>query len=515
MEDRVRRPDIGSLAPQSPGSLAWGSSRSRTESPATSARRRHQGTDEMRIQVHDDGVVEFSVMLGANVDANQLAELVAAVRSSTRTVDGPASSPDLASLRRDNNRASPAQPPPPQPAQNPAPPTVQHPSFERHQVSRRIATRSATFTNIPPPRARTPPPRARSASQSPRLPDRALRYPRNPIPLLRSLPDPIPAVAPATIDHCPPSRRSVSTPDLRCGLAHPAADAVDAGGDALMADVRAMSFDLIDTNERNDSSAEAAVRGLPAPVATGRTHSPPGKMQQFIEDELSATWQGVEYELTEKYRTSDAAADPLNPKTAVGSSTGNTHRTFHSTSGETPLPSPPPRAPWRLLARMRRRRRAAISHPPADAARADAKALRTFGSSGAFGVRTRETEAANETLSLAFSTLLSREQAIAEVARFAKLRGNQVWRRAGEFKLRCLRKLSRSSEMHMSIVVEGRDSYNTVVVVRRSRSDRNRTEAWRYIHFYRDVMGRLSATGHHVVQLTPTPTSSLSFRPRS
>lgn len=508
MDDRLRRPDpaMDIMQPSSHPRTWRGAtrSRSRTTSPA-SAQRRFQHSDEMRIQVHDDGVVEFSVMLGSNIDASQLAQLVTAVRSSTsnpRPSNGPASSPDLSSLMRAIQPTNAADKPI---------------SFERPQAPRRFTTGSASFSHAvprahPQPRPHTPP-LARSASfspnfpTSPRLPDRAkpcASRSETTFHLDRGSYEPN--------EYSTHSRRSVSTPDLRqTGAIRNSSDpiiAVDASGDALMADVRVLSFDLPDINNvdmSSDNLRSNAIRGLPAPAMRTRTTNPPGKMQQVIDDELSSTWQGVEYELTEKYRLSDAAADA--PKiSAIPGATGATH-SCDSISPDAPLPSPPPRAPWRLLARMRRRRRAITNLGTAP----DAKMHRAFGSTGTF---TRAREDANQSFSLSFTTIMSREQAVGELSRFAKLRGNQVWRRPGEHKLRCVRKLSRSCEMHMTIVVESKMN-ETVVSIRRSKSDRSRTELWRYTHFYGDVMDRLSATGHHVVPLTSVPANGLSFRPRS
>lgn len=100
----------------------------------------------------------------------------------------------------------------------------------------------------------------------------------------------------------------------------------------------------------------------------------------------------------------------------------------------------------------------------------------------------------NGALWLEFSSPLTVERMLSEVGKIAKSLGYQVWRRPGENKLRCIRRLSHRHEMHMVIVVGSiglPDGPVTVVRLRRARGDRNRTEAWRYAHFYRDLIERL------------------------
>lgn len=104
----------------------------------------------------------------------------------------------------------------------------------------------------------------------------------------------------------------------------------------------------------------------------------------------------------------------------------------------------------------------------------------------------------NGSLWLEFSSPLGVERMLAEVGKISKCMGYQVWRRPGENKLRCIRRLSHRQEMHMVILVgslrlpEGNLS---VVRMRRARGDRNRTETWRYAHFYRELMERLERCG--------------------
>lgn len=99
---------------------------------------------------------------------------------------------------------------------------------------------------------------------------------------------------------------------------------------------------------------------------------------------------------------------------------------------------------------------------------------------------------------LEFSSPLGVERMLGEVGKVAKALGYQVWRRPGESKLRCIRRLNHRQEMHMVIFVgsvslpEGPVS---VVRLKRARGDKNRTEAWRYSHFYRELVERLQRFG--------------------
>lgn len=100
-----------------------------------------------------------------------------------------------------------------------------------------------------------------------------------------------------------------------------------------------------------------------------------------------------------------------------------------------------------------------------------------------------------------FSSPLGVEEMLTEIGRISKSLGYQVWRRQGENKLRCIRRLSHRHEMHMIIVV-GTISLPegplTTVKLRRARSDRNRTDPWRYVHFNRELIERLQRKGIEV-----------------
>lgn len=107
----------------------------------------------------------------------------------------------------------------------------------------------------------------------------------------------------------------------------------------------------------------------------------------------------------------------------------------------------------------------------------------------------------NGALWLEFTSPLGMERMLAEVGKIAKSLGYQVWRRPGENKLRCIRRLTHRHEMHMVIVVGTiglPDGPMTVVRLRRARGDRNKTEAWRYAHFYRELIERLQRHGFEI-----------------
>lgn len=104
----------------------------------------------------------------------------------------------------------------------------------------------------------------------------------------------------------------------------------------------------------------------------------------------------------------------------------------------------------------------------------------------------------NGALWLEFTSPLAVERMLAEVGKVAKGMGFQVWRRPGENKLRCIRRLTHRHEMHMVIFVGSiriPEGVMSVVRMRRARGDRNRTETWRYAQFYRELIERLQRSG--------------------
>lgn len=97
-----------------------------------------------------------------------------------------------------------------------------------------------------------------------------------------------------------------------------------------------------------------------------------------------------------------------------------------------------------------------------------------------------------------FSSPSSEERMISEVGKIAKAVGYQVWKRPGENKLRCIRRLNHRHEMHMVIFVGSvrlPEGLVSVVRLKRAKGDRNKTEAWRFSHFYRELIERLQRHG--------------------
>ncbi len=473
--------------------------------------RKARNTDEMRIQVHGDGVVEFSVMLGSNVDANHLASLVNAVRSSTgreqqstksSTQPPKATTPSMAkidaALQQSNSNLSPEH------ATSPDLKPFTRPPFRRAHASvpRNLGGQF-------PPRAKTPPYRS---SHTPRLPDRCGKIERP------SSPPPLSALP---LD--PPPNRSISQPDLgnrqleqspaydeNLSMRHvsmpdqtdtPMLDAED----LQIPEPRSVSYGVAGHGKGNH-------RNLSSPKNRNN-----GNMNSVLDETHGKQWFNVDYDLRAAYRRSDAPP----PSKMADKLSGQ--GSFSSLQENIPAPTNGTRPRWRLLARMRNIRgrkaekKVMLDRKDKLAAQPEREPRIHVGSSGALGGFLDGSKGAVEGDEwLEFSTLMSRELAMSEVMRFAKLRGNQVWRRPGEHKLRCIRKLSRNNEMHMVIVIEAHPTTGgTLVRVRRARGDRGRTEWWRYLHFYRDIMARLSASGHSVIPLQRNAAHGLPFRPIS
>eukprot|EP00178_Gracilaria_changii_P004031 TRINITY_DN1617_c0_g1_i1.p1 TRINITY_DN1617_c0_g1~~TRINITY_DN1617_c0_g1_i1.p1 ORF type:complete len:433 (+),score=89.69 TRINITY_DN1617_c0_g1_i1:1586-2884(+) len=97
-----------------------------------------------------------------------------------------------------------------------------------------------------------------------------------------------------------------------------------------------------------------------------------------------------------------------------------------------------------------------------------------------------------------FSSSMGVERILAEVANILKSLQYEVWRRAGENKLRCIRSISESHQMHVVVVVGcvavPRTSVS-VVRLRRAKGDRNRTEMWRFQVLFREIVHRLRTSG--------------------
>ncbi|CDF37115.1 unnamed protein product [Chondrus crispus] len=104
----------------------------------------------------------------------------------------------------------------------------------------------------------------------------------------------------------------------------------------------------------------------------------------------------------------------------------------------------------------------------------------------------------NDDVWLEFSCSLPVERLLNEVGKITKSLGYQVWRRPSENKLRCIRQLNHRHEMHMVIFVGSirlPEGIVSMVRLKRARGDRNRTPAWRYSNFYRELMERLQRNG--------------------
>ncbi|CAN8069677.1 unnamed protein product [Agarophyton chilense] len=165
---------------------------------------------------------------------------------------------------------------------------------------------------------------------------------------------------------------------------------------------------------------------------------------------------------------------------------------------DVPRDVPPRSSPWRLLpswAALRGKR------PPLERAVHDA----TLASAAPSRKRARQRARTlflrpydTRTHWMEFSCALSVERVLAEVASVVKTLHYDVWRRAGENKLRCVRRISDAHHMHVVVVVGcvalPRASLS-VVRLRRAKGDRNRTEHWRFQVLFRELVDRLRASG--------------------
>lgn len=431
--------------------------------------------DEMRIHVHGDGAVEFSVKLGSEVDAEQLAQLVAAVRQSAGQRRPPQRNVPRARSHAGDGRDEPngrTSPPLREPVSSGALRLAYSPRQRVHSLA------DAECDNSPPRdvSASSGILRLNNPRLSPgRLPDRALP----------GAPDPH--------DSTQWDTRSVSTPDLR-------ADRMGAGyhpGEKTLHDA---------------PSCPPADAGGKYGFPESEMATPGNDLLDDDEQQLLNNWQGVEYELTEKYR----GLDPSPPPSEEGHAQLSAHRTFHY---EMPCGTPTPvstRRPWRIFSNLgaRLRRTTTPSYNGASDRNLAGKDSTCSGSLNPKGVsklsakrtgkkmhvqqRARDDKPRTKQQGpwLEFETLLSSERTLAELARFAKTLGFQVWRRPGENKLRCIRVLNARHEMHLVVVVEpSKEAAVTTVKLRRGKGDRGRTEWWRFSHFHRDVVARFAEAG--------------------
>lgn len=272
------------------------------------------------------------------------------------------------------------------------------------------------------------------------------------------------------------------------------------------------------------------------------------RMTQAEEDaELDRAWCDVEYVLTESYRRNSLDDTPRPEKNTSGrltrrpplhhksnhaanqdsskttaptlptSTTGRVHdnRAASPASSGIPAVAPTKTSPWRVLSTLGSTfaRRKTSAHEDEDLHGGTMLATRTettpaqemtasgrrrldFANSGksVFSRVLNRNSPAGVGAWLEFTSLLPVERTLAELGRFAKMRGFQVWRRPGEDKLRCIRKFSHSQEMHMVMFAEEKlgpaADTTTLVRLRRARGDRNRTEWWRFSHFQRELIDR-------------------------
>lgn len=403
-------------------------------STMTAAELAMAGSEEMRIQVRDDGVVELSLALDGSVNPDHLASIVAAVQSSARSngalVRSPSNYIDAATAEKRN--AAPNQ-------------------LLRASKST-VALQHTQSYHLPPPGSSTGPARGKAppnhivpSASTPRLPDRAA-----------------PAHHDADPSPVPMAKRSMSTPEL-----------------GKLADT--------DGDEDDDPRMKPQL-----PV---------------IDKETDKTWKGVEYEFSERYRTSyELRSIQQNPPaknitsrmlSSIGAAFARRQKggvqpeMRRIQSSNSRIVSSPSTHSAHPLVRQESSHLHSQKSIPLQAVSNAVKGAKAkprfvpFSNAGPF---------------LEFGTVLPTERAIAEIARFSKLRGFQVWRRPSEYKLRCIRKLSYTHEMHMVILLDYNEEDGvTMIRIRRAKGDKSKTEWWRYSLFHRDIMDRFAAIGHDVL----------------
>lgn len=241
-------------------------------------------------------------------------------------------------------------------------------------------------------------------------------------------------------------------------------------------------------NKPNPASSHRSISDLTdshgMDVERSVTPSSPYMQQQIVDEDPNDAWNDVEYVLTDSYRNPQKPSD-------IEERDSN------------PAPSTPRSAAWRIFSSigtsLRRRQ------DTADDLHQGTLASGT-GYADKFTKRRRalftRSNVRNGTLWMEFTSPLALERMLAEVGKIAKAMGYQVWRRPGENKLRCIRRLTHRHEMHLVILVGSirvPEGLLSVVRLRRARGDRNRTEGWRYAHFYRELIDRLQ---RHGVEIT-------------
>lgn len=223
--------------------------------------------------------------------------------------------------------------------------------------------------------------------------------------------------------------------------------------------------------------------------------SPYVQQSEAEEDEEEDAWENVEYVLTESYRQDPKTSEP---RGGIGQSSSRPYARS---------------AAWRLLSSIGNslsKRRVDVEEDVHQSTLAHGSSLHktektipgvpgkgSLRRNRGYNVFGRGAAKAGG-LWLEFSSPLGVERMLTEVGKVAKSFGYQVWRRPGENKLRCIRRLSHRLEMHMVIFIGSiriPEGPITVVRLKRARSDRNRTEAWRYSHFYRELIDRLQRSG--------------------
>lgn len=235
----------------------------------------------------------------------------------------------------------------------------------------------------------------------------------------------------------------------------------------------------IERDERKRSLSELTETHLLNEERPVSPSSPYGNHHNPLHAEDRGPWGDVEYEMTEAYR---------DPKPS-GTENSRTHQRS---------------AAWRLLSSIGTswKRRPDPSDDVHQATLATGSGYTDKHSKPRRALFGRN-NVRNGTLIYQFSSPLGAERILVEVGKISKFMGYQVMRRPGENKLRCIRQLSHRREMHIIILfgtISFPDGQRSNVVLRRARSDRNRTENWRYSIFYRELVERLERFGIEITR---------------
>ncbi|KAI0556917.1 hypothetical protein FGB62_373g04 [Gracilaria domingensis] len=392
---------------------------------------------EMRIDVAPDGHVQLAVSLSHSFDPTLVASVVAAVRHGI------------------------VQQPPADRASAPPPVSV------RERVRQLDAGVDREFASSPALRAarRAPPPHV---YQRRRLSERTNSLPAQPdAPAERDAVDERDA-QPASL----PSSRSLS--DLTDDSPRPSPRAPRAAVEDGVAVVPSSPYVGADT------------LGADAADADEEQQQP----RQHTHDDVDDAWDTVEYVATDEYERQIERARIATRRDHLWDARGRA----------VPLR---PNA-WRLLASFASLRQKRAPFDPALhstlASAAPSAAPERKPSGKRVRARTLFSRGNDAPLGdwMEFSSSVGVERILAEVGNIVKSLEYDVWRRAGENKLRCIRSISESHQMHVVIVVGGLavpGKSLSVVRLRRARGDRNKTELWRFQVLFRELVHRLRANG--------------------